>query len=382
MDKINLGNGIQGSGDSGLVGGGKINANYIALVEAMLGQTIWSNAASENLDLSTLNTTNKTSLKAAINELLERTRLIDDSLTTSAFKTWSVDKIKNYILLNAGGSGGGVSAVTTEEFTIVAPSGNIGGYNDGDVVAVGTAHIDILEKILRDGEPMSFTMPTGSVNSTKAQSYLYEIGEVLTMNIGHSFNQNDAGAFLSVQYRKGGVVIANPVSYNVTIGSATQVVDALINYEAGSGTLVNAVGEVFTNDILAGSIDTSNLNYAGQFPFFYGKSATKPTANQSLIDAGTKAVNGSLIKSANGTLTINFNASGEFVWFAIPNTAPNKSTYYKTALDTGALTNLFDVPVRVGVNSPETTPLWNNEEYDFYIAKGIGNHTINIEIRN
>ena len=81
-------------------------------------------------------------------------------------------------------------------------------------------------------------------------------------------------------------------------------------------------------------------------------------------------------------MTINFNASGEFVWFAIPNTAPNKSTYYKTALDTGALTNLFDVPVRVGVNSPETTPLWNNEEYDFYIAKGIGNHTINIEIRN
>lgn len=102
MDKINLGDGTQGSGDSGLVGGGKINANYIALVEAMLGQTIWSNAASENLDLSTLNTTNKTSLKAAINELLERSKLIDDSLTTSVFKTWSVDKIKNYILLNAG----------------------------------------------------------------------------------------------------------------------------------------------------------------------------------------------------------------------------------------------------------------------------------------
>ena len=97
MDKINLGDGTQGSGDSGLVGGGKINANYIALVEAMLGQTIWSTAASENLDLSTLNTTNKTSLKAAINELLERTRLIDDSLTSSVFKTWSVDKIRLYV---------------------------------------------------------------------------------------------------------------------------------------------------------------------------------------------------------------------------------------------------------------------------------------------
>ena len=122
MDKINLGDGTQGSGDSGLVGGGKINANYIALVEAMLGQTIWSNAASENLDLSTLNTTNKTSLKAAINELLERSKLIDDSLTTSVFKTWSVDKIKNYILLNAGGSDGGVQDTTNPLIAISAPS--------------------------------------------------------------------------------------------------------------------------------------------------------------------------------------------------------------------------------------------------------------------
>ena len=97
MDKINLGNGTQGSGDSGFVGGGKINSNYIALVEAMLGVTIWSNSTSENLDLTTLNTTDKSSIKAAINELLERTKLIDDTLTTSVFQTWSIDKITSYV---------------------------------------------------------------------------------------------------------------------------------------------------------------------------------------------------------------------------------------------------------------------------------------------
>lgn len=97
MDKINLGNGTQGSGDTGLVGGGKINSNYIALVQAILGVTIWSNSTSENLDLTTLNTTDKSSLKAAINELLERTKLIDDSLSSSVFKTWSVDKIIAYV---------------------------------------------------------------------------------------------------------------------------------------------------------------------------------------------------------------------------------------------------------------------------------------------
>ena len=97
MDKIYLGDGTQGSGDSGFVGGGKINANYIALVKAMLGVTIWSSATSEDLDLTTLNTTDKSSVKAAINELLERTKLIDDSLISSLFKTWSVDKIISYV---------------------------------------------------------------------------------------------------------------------------------------------------------------------------------------------------------------------------------------------------------------------------------------------
>jgi hypothetical protein len=281
----------------------------------------------------------------------------------------------------AAHSGGGGSIVTTEEITIVAPAGKLGGYDHGDVIPVGTEFIDIIIKILSDGEPMSFSNPTGAVNSTKAASGLYEIGEVLTMNIGHGFNQNDAGALQSVQYRKDGSAIADPVNYEITIGSALQVVDALINYAAGSGTKVNAVGEIFTNDIGAGTIDTSNLSYAGQLPFFYGKAATKPTAGQTLLNAGTKAVTGSLIKSANGTLAINFNAVGEFIWFAIPNTAPNKTTYYKTALDTGSIDLIFeDEEVVSTINSPNG--LWLNEAYTFYIAKGVGTHNTNIELRN
>ena len=94
MEKIDLGNGTQGSGDNGLVGGGKINDNFIAIVEAVLGATLWTASNSETLDLTSLSTTNKTSILAAINETVERTRLIDDSLSTSLFKTWSIDKLK------------------------------------------------------------------------------------------------------------------------------------------------------------------------------------------------------------------------------------------------------------------------------------------------
>lgn len=277
--------------------------------------------------------------------------------------------------------GGGGSTVTTEEITVVAPNGNLGGYNHGDVIPVGTDLIDILTKILRDGDPMSFTLPTGTVQSTVAASLLYEIGQVLTMNLSTTFNQNDGGAKTSEQLRLDtNTNIANGTGYQLTITSVTKVIDALINYAAGSGTKTNAVGEVFTNDIDAGAIDTANLSYAGQLPYFYGKSATKPTANQALIDAGTKAVNGAFIKSANGTVTINFGATGEFVWVAIPNTAPTKNTYYKTALDTGALSLIFEDAEIVEVDSP--TALWSNEDYTFYISKVAGNHNTNMEIRN
>lgn len=278
--------------------------------------------------------------------------------------------------------GGGGSTVTTEEITVVAPNGNLGGYNHADVIPIGTDLIDILTKILRDGDPMTFNAPTGTVQSTVAASLLYEIGQQLTMNLTTTFNQNDGGAQTAAQLRLDtNTNINDGNNYNLTITSATKVIDALIDYAAGSGTKTNAVGEVFNNDIDAGQIDTANLSYAGQFPYFYGKSATKPTANQALINGSTKAVNGAFLKSANGTLNIDFAATGEFVWFAIPNTAPNKSTYYKTALDTGALSLIFeDGEVVADIDSPNS--LWSDEDYTFYISKVAGNHNTNMEIRN
>lgn len=98
MEKINLGNGTQGSGDDGFTGAGKINDNYVALVAAAFGQTLWDSADTETIDLSGLQTNNKTSLLAAINEVNARANVIDDSLATSLFKTWSIDKLNAELL--------------------------------------------------------------------------------------------------------------------------------------------------------------------------------------------------------------------------------------------------------------------------------------------
>jgi len=96
MDKIDLGiQGVSGSGNTGREGGDKINKNFVEVIEKLLGLTLWNGNTSESLDLSGLNTSDKSSMKAAINEVLQRTNVIDDSLSASLAKTYSINGILN-----------------------------------------------------------------------------------------------------------------------------------------------------------------------------------------------------------------------------------------------------------------------------------------------
>lgn len=208
MDKINLGDGTQGSGDSGLVGGGKINANYIALVEAILGVTIWSSATSENLDLTTLNTTDKSSIKAAINELLERTKLIDDSLTSSIFKTWSVDKLvatfiqasslANYLEL-AGGTLTGALNGTDASFSgaVLSKTNN-----------VQTISNSISEATIADN--INVVVVNTSVNCTLTVTTTTNLASIKIINTGSGNVSFSAGASVNVSYNGGHIGVASP----------------------------------------------------------------------------------------------------------------------------------------------------------------------------
>jgi len=99
MKKINLGTlGLNGSGDSGPAGGGKINDNFIELASKILGNDIWTNNTDQSLALSALDTTDKANLINAINEVLTNLNsLIADTTASSETKTYSIDKINEKI---------------------------------------------------------------------------------------------------------------------------------------------------------------------------------------------------------------------------------------------------------------------------------------------
>lgn len=107
----------------------------------------------------------------------------------------------------------------------------------------------------------------------------------------------------------------------------------------------------------------------GTYPWFYGKvtTGTRPTPNAALAISGIKVV-----ASGSGTLTIPFNSgSGDYLWFAVPNTYAVKTAWAAGLLDAGTIAgevfaggNLFPAPT----NASATTALWSNVSYKIYVS--------------
>ena len=111
MEKINLGSsGVKG--DSGPVGGGKINNNFIEIVKVVFGSAIWSGSVTQDIlpFLSSLPTNNKSSLLAALSEVYNNSLVVDDSLETSVLKTYSIDKLKS-LFVDASGLEAAISSL-------------------------------------------------------------------------------------------------------------------------------------------------------------------------------------------------------------------------------------------------------------------------------
>jgi hypothetical protein len=111
----------------------------------------------------------------------------------------------------------------------------------------------------------------------------------------------------------------------------------------------------------------------GLYPWFYGKVAggVRPTANQALINSfDTK-----LVAASTGSIAANYNAVGEWIWFAIPQASTSKIKWEgsNSPSNNGAIGgavsgggNLFPDPDVVSINSPSA--YWTSISYKIYIS--------------
>ena len=117
----------------------------------------------------------------------------------------------------------------------------------------------------------------------------------------------------------------------------------------------------------ANSFDSSTKTITGIFPYYYGKMNSEPTVesiSQSILNGTANKV----LASASGNITITYNASTEFLWFAHLASYGLKSQWYVAADNKGLMStnSLFD-PGTNGVVSSELG-FWSNANFYIYLG--------------
>ena len=132
-----------------------------------------------------------------------------------------------------------------------------------------------------------------------------------------------------------------------------------------AGTTVNSPQSART-------ITSSVLTRYGYWPYYYGKSSSQQTAAQveALIEGGTYV--SKQVKNASGTLSMSFGASGEWVWFAIPDGFANKTKWYVDATNNGDIgSNSTDLFAAGAVRSIASEDGYWTKDYKVYVAQKV-----------
>lgn len=128
------------------------------------------------------------------------------------------------------------------------------------------------------------------------------------------------------------------------------------------GTYCTALPAGCTNPALGASVSAT-------YPYFWGKSVGLPTAGQTIVNGACTAGNVCVSTSAGDTCVSNYNASGEYIWLAIPATSTSKTKWQgcNSPSNCGTIPGLFIAAEQcVVINS--CGGLWSSVPYKFYIS--------------
>lgn len=159
-----------------------------------------------------------------------------------------------------------------------------------------------------------------------------------------------------------------------SISLGTNTVRGSVCYSAGLAPKTSDGIDMTSCICVEGSTPTAQRSVYGVYPYFWGKSVTPPTANQTLINSADSLGN-KCVASSSGNVTIcNYNAGqlgqlNEYIWVAIPASSPDRVGYQGSNKlnNNGTIPgDAFGSAVCVAVNSPSSC--WSNVSYKFYIS--------------
>ena len=268
----------------------------------------------------------------------------------------------------------------------------VGGASAGTAASVWKTKsvVEVLDDIL-------FPTLLASIASNKSVSLAVdgaggtlEIGSSYTRNLTASFSQGSitngdgssgpalVGAATQYTFTGTGISSTAQAGNTLALGSVTVVSGSnnwavTVDHDAGTGAYYDNKGNALTNldaSRVSGSASDSASapTITGLYPYFWGVSASSLTASDvaNAIQYGSKT---KVVASSNSTITISFNASAEYLWFAIPSTSTSKTVWYVNALNNGSIggpSNLFGSESTQSVTSSDG--FWAGVSYKIYIT--------------
>lgn len=267
-------------------------------------------------------------------------RLFDDLLFPTTFPTYTIPTITI----------GGVNNTTSEVGSTISPTITVNAVkNDAGVYT--------LLRILRNGISISGGTPTASWSSAVPNQF--GLTNPNNPNSGFtitSYSENYTIPSPSVGTTSSATIYKSDGNYNIGLAKPTNknVID----------TRTFAVRSTSAPQSASNNFESTSYTYTGIYPYFYGTSASLPTAQliSSLISGGTTT---KVLSDASGTLSIPYNNSGTFIWVAYFSGYTTKTKWYVSALDNGNIDGSF-ITTAVNQNVKSPNLFWDGINYKLH----------------
>lgn len=265
--------------------------------------------------------------------------------------------------------------------------------------------VEVLDAILFPTVPASVGSGK-SVNLTvSGVSGTLETGRTVSRVLTATFG---AGQIINGDGSNGPVLVGAATSYSFTgtgisltnqPGSTLSVTNVVVNgtnnwavtvsHAGGTGAYYDSKLVQATNlDSLrlAGTVtdSTSSPSITGVYPYFWGVSDTglSPAQIAGLVVSGGAQSN-KVVEASTGTISITFDASAKYIWFAHPSVSPTKTRWYSTTInngDIGSPTGLFGASATELFDSFEG--YWSGVNYRVYVSNYATTTSGVMELRN